>query len=200
MTNYAYIRVSTEMQDFDAQKSAIERKYKVDRWMSDVGTGKVTQPNLLRLCEMVKKDDVVIIYAFDRLGRSTGRVMEIADRFKARGAGLISLREGVDINSPSGNMLFQVLCSIAEFEATLISNRVRSGLQAAALRGVKLGRPKLKESDIGNARLYRAQGMSYQRIVRQLQKDGIKVSYGSLYRCIGAGNEKSENREPTGIG
>ena len=197
MTVYAYVRVSTDDQDFDSQKVAIEKQHGIDQWVRDIGTGKITQPNLAMLCRNVKKGDTVIVYAFDRLGRSMSGVIAVVDRFKSKGVRLISMREGVDITSPQGNLMFQLMSSFAEFEATVISSRVKAGMRAAAVRGVKIGRPALKESEIGNARLYRDQGMSYQRIVRQLQKEGIKVSYGSLYRCIGASNARSEGQRIT---
>ena len=197
MTVYAYVRVSTDDQDFDSQKVAIEKQHGIDQWVRDIGTGKITQPNLAMLCRNVKKGDTVIVYAFDRLGRSMSGVIAVVDRFKSKGVRLISMREGVDITSPQGNLMFQLMSSFAEFEATVISSRVKAGMRAAAVRGVKIGRPALKESEIGNARLYRDQGMSYQRIVRQLQKEGIKVSYGSLYRCIGANNARCEGQRIT---
>ena len=140
MTTYGYLRVSTDYQDCDAQMTAIKSRYKIDKWVEDIGTG-----------------------------RNTRSVINIVEGFKELGASVISLREGLDINSPSGNMVFQMMCSIAEFESRLIADRVKSGLKAAVKRGVRLGRPMLlddpkKAKAIEYAKELRAKGMALRKI------------------------------------
>ncbi len=187
MARYAYLRVSTDMQDHDAQRLAIKRRYEIDHWIEDTGSGRMMQPNLVRLIREAKKGDEVYVYAFDRLGRSTASVIGIVESFKRKGISLISVKEGIDINSPAGNMIFQMLCSIAEFEASLISDRVKAGLDAAKHRGVRLGAPRL-DSDpkfreiIAIAKEYKQQGMTYRKIMETLDVlHNYKISHGALH-------------------
>jgi putative DNA-invertase from lambdoid prophage Rac len=191
MTRYAYLRVSTDMQDHQAQRLAIKRRHEIDQWVQDVGSGRITQPNLNRLLRNVKRGDEVYVYAFDRLGRSTASVIGIVESFKRKGISLVSVKEGIDINSPAGNMIFQMLCSIAEFEASLISDRVKAGLDAARERGVKLGAPTKVDRNpnfkhmMELAKQYRDQGLSYREITYVLkEKHKYKISYGSLYKYL----------------
>lgn len=190
MARYAYVRISTDKQDYDAQVNTIKSRYEIDYWVMDTGTGKITQPNLQKLSRAVKKGDEVIVYAFDRLGRSTSNVIAMVDMFKRRNAAVISIREGVDLNSASGNMVFQMMCSIAEFEANLISDRVKQGLKAAVQRGVKLGAPKRFDDETHKkveviCQNYRKQGLSYKKMIVALKEEhNITASHGLIYNML----------------
>lgn len=192
MKLYAYIRVSTGLQDYQAQRSSIKKRFPdIDEWVEDTGSGKKTQVNLLSLIAKAQPEDHIIVYAFDRLGRNTGHVVEIVERLKKRGIRITSIREGLDINSASGNMVFQMMCSIAEFEATMISDRVRQGLQAAKERGVQLGSPSLfvkypnMPEIVDFAKRLRAEGVPYQVIREFIYRDyNVWLSYGSVQKYI----------------
>lgn len=190
MAMYGYMRVSTDEQDHAAQRNAISSRYRIDQWIEDKGTGKITQPNLLKLMRDCKTGDTIVVYAFDRLGRNTRAVINIVEGFKALSVSVISIREGLDINSPSGNLVFQMMCSIAEFEVRLIADRVRAGLKAAQARGVKLGRrmlcddPKKKQA-LEYAVKLRSSGLSFRKIKKQIyQEKAIKISIGKLHRLL----------------
>lgn len=204
MTVFGYIRVSTDMQDYAAQRSAILRRAEIDEWVEDTGTGKVTQPNLLRLMKKAKRSDEIIVYAFDRLGRNTASVIEIVEGFKRRGTSVISIREGIDINSAAGNMVFQMMCSIAEFEATIISDRVRQGLHAARERGIRLGKPSILESNpkakeaLEYAASLREKGMPYRRIRDRLEiEKGFSASYGVIQKYLSSQTANALSNQET---
>lgn len=184
---YGYVRVSTDMQDYHAQKTGILRRHEIDAWREDTGTGRRTQPNLLRLIEEAKAGDEVVVYAFDRLGRATQQVIGIVSEFRRRNVGVISIREGIDLNSPAGNMVFQMMCSIAEFESAIIADRIKSGMVAAKERGQRLGRTSLMNNPdtaiaIEKARALRGLGYSLREISEQLYDDGIMISYGAIVK------------------
>lgn len=185
MTVYGYARVSTEYQDYQAQRSAIERTYKIDVWVEDTGTGRITQPNLLSLMKTCTRQDTIIVSAFDRLGRNASHVLEMVSNFKKKGISLISIREGIDINSSAGNMVFQMMCSIAEFESCIIADRVKHGLKAAVKRGVILGAPRIDSTkkgrgDIEYAIKLREKGIPIRKIQERMHSKGIKISVGTL--------------------
>ena len=184
MKTYGYVRVSTEYQDHDSQKVAIEKRHKIDEWYEDRGTGKVTQPNLLKLLNKCKTTDRVIVYAFDRIGRNTRQVLDVMSLFKSKGISVLSMREGFDINSAQGNMLFQIMCSVAEFELSVVSDRVKAGLEAARKRGKVLGAPLVKEEIIKEARILRAKGLSLKKVKKELDARNIKISSGSLHKYL----------------
>jgi len=186
---YGYVRISTDLQEYNAQKQGISSKYVIDEWVEDTGTGRVTQPNLSRLIYRAKAGDEIVVYAFDRLGRNTQAVIGIANTLRNRNVGIISIREGIDLNSPSGNMVFQMMCSIAEFEASLIADRVRAGLKAAKERGVKLGRKRLDANAeaipfLDMAKSWRKEGKSLRAINALIQSRGGKISYGALQKYL----------------
>lgn len=183
---YGYVRVSTDMQEYAAQKNAISSRFQIDEWIEDTGTGKITQPNLAALLSTVKANDEIVVYAFDRLGRKTQQVLSIAEDLKKKGVGIVSIREGIDMMSPSGNMVFQMMCSIAEFEASLIADRVRAGMKSAKDRGVILGPKKLatkadKIPYLEMAKALRKEGKSYRFIQKTIRSHGGELSYGTIH-------------------
>ena len=143
---YGYIRVSTEYQDHDSQRNLISKQYKVKKWCEDVGTGRIIQKNLSLLINKTKKGDTIIISAFDRLGRNAKEVISVVEKLKSKNVSLISINEKVDLTSSAGNLVFQMMCSVAEFEASMVSDRVKSGLDAAKKRGIQLGKPRLDKN------------------------------------------------------
>jgi DNA invertase Pin-like site-specific DNA recombinase len=79
---------------------------------------------------------------FDRLARSTRHLCELSDELKALGVDLVVLDQSIDTSTAAGQLLFEVLGAIAQFEANLIRERTRAGLAAARRRGKQLGRPR----------------------------------------------------------
>lgn len=104
---------------------------------------KKERPELQRLVEQLRPDDVVIVWKLDRLARSTQHLLELVEQIRVAKASFCSLSEPwADTTSPAGKMIMTVFAGIAEFERTLIRERTSSGRNAAKLRGVQFGRPK----------------------------------------------------------
>ena len=111
-----YARVSTDEQNLDAQIDALNVAG-AERIFQEKVTGKNRQrPELQRLLDQLRSDDVVIITKYDRLARSLRDLIEIVDQFRECGAGFRSLAEDIDTTTPSGRLIFHVFGSIAEFE------------------------------------------------------------------------------------
>jgi DNA invertase Pin-like site-specific DNA recombinase len=89
----------------------------------------------------LKSGDTLIVWKLDRLGRSLSHLLNVVSDLEGRGVGFRSLTEGMDTTTAQGKLLFSVFGALAEFERSLIRERVNAGLAAAAKRGRRGGRP-----------------------------------------------------------
>lgn len=136
-----YARVSTEGQNLDAQHNALKAAG-AERLFSDKISGAQRQrPELDRLLDQLRTDDVVIVTKYDRLARSLRDLLDIVETIQERGAGFRSLAEDIDTTTPAGRLVFHVFASIAQFERERISERTKEGLNAARKHGRIGGRP-----------------------------------------------------------
>ena len=79
----------------------------------------------------------------DRLGRSLQDLVSFLAELRAVGCDLYLERQAVDTTTPAGRALFQMLGVFAEFERSIIQERVRAGLRRAKAEGKQLGRPRI---------------------------------------------------------
>ncbi|MDP3266299.1 MAG: recombinase family protein [Sulfuricurvum sp.] len=141
-----YMRVSTDgdRQSTDLQRDALisvgidERNIFEDK----ASGAKDDRVGLVQVLEYVKSGDTLVVWKLDRLGRSLQHLIEIVNKLKAKGVGFKSLTEGMDTSIPSGELLFHVFGALAQFERSLIKERVNAGLAAAKKRGRIGGRPR----------------------------------------------------------
>ncbi|MCP4314895.1 MAG: recombinase family protein [Hyphomicrobiales bacterium] len=144
---FGYARVSTQEQNLDAQLDAL-KDAGAEKIFQEKVTGKNrSRPELEKLLEQLRADDVVIVTKYDRLARSLKDLIEIVDQIRERGAGFKSLGEDIDTTTPAGRLVFHVFGSIAEFERERIVERTREGLKAARDRGRVGGRPAALNKD-----------------------------------------------------
>lgn len=137
---FGYARVSTTDQNLDSQK-ALLIKAGCEQILEESISGKDTdRPELIKLRQMVRDGDTVIVTSLDRLGRSLTDLVQIVNEFKDKGVIFKSLRESIDVSSAVGKMQFQMFAIFAEFERELIRERTKAGLMAARARGRKGGR------------------------------------------------------------
>lgn len=90
-----------------------------------------------------RKFDLVAAWSVDRLGRSLQDLVAFLSDLKAAGCDLYLHVQALDTTTPAGKAMFQMLGVFAEFERTIIQERVHAGLDKARARGKKLGRPAL---------------------------------------------------------
>ena len=133
-----------EEQDTRMQETAL-RAAGVDRTFTERASGgRWDRPQLHRLLDQLRPDDVVVVWKLDRLSRSLKALLQLMERIAHAGAGFRSLTEAIDTTTPAGRMLMQMVGSFAEFERAMIRERPRAGLVAARARGRVGGRrPKL---------------------------------------------------------
>ena len=135
-----YIRVSTKEQTLDSQKSAVIAAGAEKVFEEKIsGRSMKNRPELQNMLAMLREGDEVIIKKLCRLGRSVPDLHRIAEKIKETGATLNVLDQKIDTNTPTGLLLFNVLGSLAEFERSLIAERMAEGKKATGRYG---GRPK----------------------------------------------------------
>lgn len=159
MALIGYARVSTRDQHPEAQTDALAAAG-CERILTDKASGKLARrPQLDAALAYLRSGDVLVITKLDRLGRSVRNLIDLAETLDGRGVGLRVLDQGIDTTTPAGRMFFHVLAALAEFEASLISERTLDGLEAARARGRKGGRkPKLSERQVAMVRQMHASG------------------------------------------
>ena len=141
-----YMRVSTDgdRQSTDLQRDALMSAGVDERNIFDdkASGSKDDRVGLAQALEYVKEGDTLVVWKLDRLGRSLPHLIEIISHLKSKSVGVKSLTEGMDTSSPSGELLFHVFGALAQFERSLIQERVNAGLTAARKRGRIGGRPR----------------------------------------------------------
>ncbi len=182
MKNYVfgYARVSTEAQNLDRQLDAL-KNYGVDIIYNEKITGtKKNRPELTKLLDRITEGDTVVVESLSRLGRSTKDLIELTEIFQSKGVNLVSLKEAIDTNSPTGKLLFTLMSAIAQFERDVIADRTREGLKSARARGRTGGRPRADPEQVKKAvKLYKTEQYSVKEIE---ELTGIKKS--TLYRNL----------------
>jgi DNA invertase Pin-like site-specific DNA recombinase len=136
-----------------------------------------------------RKFDAVLVWKLDRFGRSLRHLVNALAELEALGLTFISLRDNLDLSTPSGRLMFQIIGAMAEFERSLIQERVKAGLRNAHAKGKRLGRPPIF---VSQSRLdtLRASGASWRAISKEL---GVGV--GTAHRI-----SRQRSKNPCGGG
>src|SRR4051795_5286733 len=87
--------------------------------------------------------DVLLVWRYDRFARSLRELVNALAEFDGLGIEFVSYSEGADTTTPQGKLLFGIMASLAEFERSLIAERVKAGMQRAKANGTHTGRPAL---------------------------------------------------------
>src|SRR5919107_3698885 len=85
--------------------------------------------------------DCVLVWKFDRFARSVTHLLRALEEFNHLGIRFISVQDQIDTQSPMGKAMFTIIGAMAELESSLISERVKAGMEAARARGRRIGRP-----------------------------------------------------------
>lgn len=97
---------------------------------------------------MRREVDLVAAWSVDRLGRSLSDLVAFLGDIQTRGVDLYLHQQGLDTSTPSGRLLFQMLAVFAEFERSIIVERVKAGIERSRAQGIRLGRPPMAEDKI----------------------------------------------------
>jgi DNA invertase Pin-like site-specific DNA recombinase len=177
-----YARVSTDDQDLTVQRTQLKAAGCRRIFEEKVSAATRDRPELTRLLDHIREQDVLVVARLDRLARSTRDLLEIAELLRDIGAGLRSIGEPwADTTSAAGRMVLTIFSGIAEFERDLIRQRTSSGRDAAMKRGVRFGRPgKLTADQIALGQRLVEEGRSIRDVAEVFQ-----VHAATFYRALG---------------
>lgn len=174
-----YARCSTSGQDHALQIDALAAAG-CERIFTETASGsQKDRPELAAALSHLRAGDVLVIWKLDRLARSLSQLLSTAEDLEGRGVGLRSLTEDIRTDTPSGKLVFSLFGALAEFERSLIAERVRAGIEAAKAKGKLGGRPrKFTDTKLKAAKaLLEAGSLPVEEVARQ-----VGISAASLYR------------------
>jgi DNA invertase Pin-like site-specific DNA recombinase len=133
--------------------------------------GRNRRPAFDALCRdaTTRQFDVVMAWNVDRLGRSLRDLVAFLSELHALGIDLFLHQQGLDTTTPAGKAMFQMLGVFAEFERSIIQERVRAGLLRAKREGRRLGRPPIAEKLAERIRAALAGGMSVRKTAAKFE-------------------------------
>jgi DNA invertase Pin-like site-specific DNA recombinase len=146
------------------------------------GKGRDQRPGLDKLMKAVarKEVDIVAAWSVDRLGRSLTDLCAVLQELHSKGVDLYLHQQGLDTSTPAGKALFQLLGVFAEFERSMIRERIMAGLSRARSEGTRFGPPATVADDVAKVReikAARAAGKSLRVIARE-----FGVGHGTVAR------------------
>jgi DNA invertase Pin-like site-specific DNA recombinase len=172
-----YARVSTlhaqnpEMQLDELREYASRREWEIVGSYVDQGVSgsKESRPELNRLMSDAhrRKFDAVLVWKIDRWGRSLTHLVNSLADLAAYGVAFVSLRDNLDLSTPSGRLMLQIIGAMAEFERSLIQERVRAGLRNARAKGKRLGRPVIAV-DAAEVHRLRSEGLPWRAVAARM--------------------------------
>lgn len=201
-TMIGYLRVSTEEQassglGLEAQRDTIQRYAEQHGWeiVWYVDEGKSAknmdrpelQAALARLHAPIKgkyKRDVdgLVVAKLDRLSRSVPDFAGVLELARARKWSLVAIDLGVDTSTPTGELIANVMMSVAQWERRIIGERTSAALQIAKRNGVKLGRPAALPTESAERLLaLRAEGLPFTQIAATLNAEGVPAALGGVW-------------------
>ena len=181
MAVLGYARVSTQLQDTELQRVALEAAGCGKLFVEKASGAQRDRPELASALAYMREGDTLVVWKLDRLARSLKQLIETVEGLEARGIGFQSLTEKIDTTSPGGKLVFHLFAALAEFERGLIRERTLAGLASARALGRKGGRPPAldaKSLSVAKAML-QAPDITVAEVARRLN-----VSPATLYRHL----------------
>ncbi|MDB5054366.1 MAG: tnpR [Bacilli bacterium] len=175
-----YVRGLPADQSLEMQLNAL-KKANCERIFTEIAySAKDERIELQKAFHVLQQGDILVIYKLDRLVHSTKKLIEVYEQLITRGVELISICDGLDTTTLTGQAMFKMIGVIAELEREKIIERTKAGLQAARARGRNGGRPKTDNQRIERAiHLYDAHKYSIADIEHLT---GVKKA--TLYRAL----------------
>jgi DNA invertase Pin-like site-specific DNA recombinase len=183
-----YLRVSTDKQTVENQRAALtaiaeRRGWQIVTTYTDAGIsgakGRKDRPGLDQMLKDAQRGpfNVVMAWAIDRLGRSLIDLLGTIQELEACGVDLFLEQQSIDTTTPSGKLMFQIVGAFAEFERSMIRQRIHAGLKRAVAQGKILGRPLNDPDAIAKARRALSKGMGINRTAKL-----VGLSNGTVQR------------------
>ena len=183
-----YTRVSTNCQTIDNQLNVLReiaklKGYEIVREYADEGiSGAKGREERKGFDELIKdatrkKFDIILCWSVDRLGRNLSHLVTFLNEIQSVGCDLYIHQSGLDTSTPMGKMMFQLTGIFAEFERSMISERVIAGQKRSKKKN---GRPtNMNEGLVHSIKYMREQGVGIRKIATELQ-----VGVGTVYKVL----------------
>jgi DNA invertase Pin-like site-specific DNA recombinase len=197
LVGYARVSKSDGSQNLDLQIDALKKSgVDSENIYHDEASGKnMKRPSLESCLKALRKDDTLVIWKLDRLGRNLHDLVTVVQQLSDKSVGLKVLTgkgANIDTSTPTGKMFFGFFAVLAEFERDLIIERTKAGLESARARGKKGGRRfALTKAQI---RLAQAAMGKKETVVSELCQE-LGVTRATLYRYVSPKGELRKHSE-----
>jgi DNA invertase Pin-like site-specific DNA recombinase len=185
-----YARVSTAdqqtlpLQISQMREYAERRGWTIVASIEDIGSGAKKRPKREELIKLARQRqvDVIIVWRLDRWGRSLSDLTRSLEDLVTIGVDFVSITEALDLTTPTGRAMAQVLGVFAEFERAVLRERVLAGLAHARKKGKALGRPATAQAKNDEIRRLFSEGLNKRQIAGKLG-----IGRASVFRALSAG-------------
>lgn len=127
------------------------KKLDVEKIFIDKISGKnMERPMLKELMDFVRRGDIVVMESISRFARNTRDLLELVDQLVAKGVQFVSMKEKIDISTPSGKFMLTVFGAVAQLEHDYILQRQKEGIAIAKSQGKYKGRKRKYNSSFDN--------------------------------------------------
>ncbi|MGI2299967.1 recombinase family protein [Candidatus Cardinium hertigii] len=180
-----YVRVSSQDQEVNLQVDALEKAGCAINmvFIDKISGARSERPGLKKCLESLTSGDTLLVWRLDRLGRSVAHLVGLVEELCQKGIGFRSLCDGaIDTTTASGELIFNIFSSLAQFERRLTQERTRAGLEAARARGKNGGRKKISYTE---PKILMAKNMhkDHRMDIKDICKT-LKISRATFYRYV----------------
>nr|WP_263009055.1 recombinase family protein [Cronobacter sakazakii] len=190
-----YIRVSTNDQNTDLQRNALQSANCELIFEDRISGKKADRPGLKKALRCLQEGDTLVVWKLDRLGRSMRHLVMLTEELREKGINFRSLTDSIDTSTPMGRFFFHVMGALAEMERELIVERTRAGLAAAREKGRIGGRRRIMTEEVTErARRMLRNGATLHQVALVLD-----VSVKTLYRYIPAAEQKELEKSQSSV-
>ncbi|HIG9759843.1 TPA: recombinase family protein [Escherichia coli] len=172
-----YVRVSTNDQNTDLQRQALERAGCEQVFEEKMSGTVANRPALKKLLRTLNAGDTLVVWKLDRIGRNVLHALLMFQQLQEKGINFCSITDGVDLKTASGRYNFRNILSAAQYESDLNSERTLAGLAIARSKG-RIGgrRPKFSDEQWQQMGALIAAGKS-RRYVARIYNVGLSTLY-----------------------
>ncbi len=184
-----YVRVSKEEQNEQLQIDAL-KKYGCEKIYQEKVSGALKhRPEFERLKDILRKDDELVVWDIDRLGRTTLELIMFVDELNQKGVLFKSLSQSlIDTTTETGEFVFKLFALLAEHERKRLIRRTKAGQEAARARGRMGGRPKGLSPHYQDIAPMVVDAYKQQRSIRDIMKAFKIPSTATVYKILAESN------------
>ena len=180
MSLVGYARVSSTGQKLDVQIEKLKEAGCKKIFKEKITGVDQNRPALLECLNYLREGDTLVITKLDRLARSNMHLNKIVNDLEADLISLYILDQNIDLSTPTGKLMFQMLSVFAEFENNIRKERQADGIKKAMAKNIKFGvKPKFNHEDLENMKHDRENGMLVKDIINK-----YGISKASFYRLV----------------